>query len=64
MRISPRCLRSTIAPWSWLARWRATGSLVPRPRGGGWACPIDMEVLLATVRGETGRDAGGIMSAV
>jgi transposase len=34
----------------WVARWRATGSVAPRPRGGGWACPIDMEVLVATVR--------------
>jgi transposase len=34
----------------WVARWRATGSVAPRPRGGGWACPIDMEVLLAVVR--------------
>ena len=33
-----------------VARWRATRSFVPRPRGGGWACSIDIEVLLATVR--------------
>jgi len=34
----------------WVARWRATGSVAAHPRGGGWACPIDLEVLLATVR--------------
>lgn len=34
----------------WVARWRATGSVAPRPRGGGWTCPIDMDGLLATVR--------------
>ncbi len=34
----------------WVACWRATGSVAARPRGGGWSCPIDMEVLLATVR--------------
>jgi transposase len=34
----------------WVARWRATGSVAPHPRGGGWPCPIDMEVLLETVR--------------
>jgi transposase len=34
----------------WVARWRATGSLVPHAKGGGWHCPIDMEVLHAVVR--------------
>jgi len=34
----------------WVARWRATGSVAPHPRGGGCFCPIAMEVLLATIR--------------
>ena len=34
----------------WVARWRATGSVAPRPKGGGWPCPIDMEVLQTVVR--------------
>ena len=34
----------------WVARWRATGTLAPKPRGGGWACPIDLTVLEAVVR--------------
>jgi transposase len=34
----------------WVARWRATGTLEPKPRGGGWACPIDLTVLDAVVR--------------
>jgi len=34
----------------WVARWRATGSVVPRPKGGGWPCPIDIDVLQAVVR--------------
>ena len=33
----------------WVARWRATGSVAPRPRGGGWPCPIDLRVLRAGV---------------
>ena len=34
----------------WVARWRVTGSVVPKPRGGGWRCPIDLAVLHAVVR--------------
>ena len=34
----------------WVARFRATGSVAPRPKGGGWRCPIDLEVLHAVVR--------------
>lgn len=28
----------------------ATGSVAPRPKGGGWRCPIDLTVLNAVVR--------------
>ena len=34
----------------WVAQERATGSLAPRPSGGGWRCPIDLKVLEAVVR--------------
>jgi transposase len=34
----------------WVARWRTTGSVAPRPKGGGWQCPIDMDRLHAVVR--------------
>ncbi len=34
----------------WLARWRETWSVAPKPRGGWWRCPIDMVVLHAVVR--------------
>ena len=34
----------------WVAQWRATGSVAPRPKGGGWRCPIDLLVLRAVVR--------------
>jgi transposase len=34
----------------WVAQWRATGFVTPRPRGGGWRCPIDLAVLHAVVR--------------
>jgi transposase len=34
----------------WVARWRATGTVAPKPRGGGWRCPIDLTVLHAVVR--------------
>ena len=34
----------------WVAQYRATGSVEPRPRGGGWRCPIDLAVLHAVVR--------------
>jgi transposase len=33
----------------WVARWRDTGSVAPRPRGGGWPCPIELRVLRAVV---------------
>ena len=34
----------------WVARYRVTGSVAPRPKGGGWRCPIDLVVLHAVVR--------------
>src|SRR2546425_20049 len=34
----------------WVARWRATGSVAPHPKGGGWPCPIDMDMLHAVAR--------------
>lgn len=34
----------------WVAQERATGSVAPRPNGGGWHCPIDLRVLEAVVR--------------
>jgi len=34
----------------WVARWRITGNVAPRPKGGGWKSPIDLEVLHAVVR--------------
>jgi transposase-like protein len=34
----------------WVALERATGSVAPRPNGGGWCCPIDLRVLEAVVR--------------
>lgn len=34
----------------WVAQERATGSVAPRPNGGGWRCPIDRRVLEAVVR--------------
>jgi transposase-like protein len=34
----------------WVAQERATGSVAPRPNGGGWRCPIDLRVLEAVVR--------------
>jgi transposase len=34
----------------WVARWRRTGAVAPRPKGGGWTSPIDLEVLHAVVR--------------
>jgi len=33
----------------WVARWRDRGSVAPQPRGGVWACPIDLGVLRAVV---------------
>src|SRR5260370_20393186 len=34
----------------WVARWRQTGSVAPRPKGGGWRCPIDPTVLHAVIQ--------------
>jgi transposase-like protein len=34
----------------WVAQYRATESVAPRPRGGGWRSPIDPIVLHAVVR--------------
>jgi transposase len=34
----------------WVAQYRATESVAPRPRGGGWRSPIDVIVLHAVVR--------------
>lgn len=34
----------------WVARWRTTGSVAPRPKGGGWRCPIDVDVRHAVIR--------------
>ena len=34
----------------WLAQHRATGSLAPRPRGGGWKSEIDVALLTRLVR--------------
>jgi len=34
----------------WVAQYRATESVVPRPRGGGWRSPIDPIVLHALIR--------------
>jgi transposase len=33
----------------WLSQRRATGSVAPQPRGGGWRCPIDLTMLRAVV---------------
>lgn len=42
--VHPRTLQE------WVAQWRATGSVAPRPKGGGWASPINLVVLEAVVR--------------
>jgi transposase-like protein len=34
----------------WVALERATGSVAPRPNGGGWRCPINMAMLETIVR--------------
>ena len=34
----------------WVAQYRATDSLQPRPRGGGWRSPIEIIVLHGVVR--------------
>lgn len=33
----------------WIAHERATGSLVPKPKAGGWRCPIDLAILHAVI---------------
>lgn len=33
----------------WMAHERATGSLVPKPKAGGWKCPITLSVLHAVI---------------
>lgn len=33
----------------WVARWRATGSVAPQPKGGGWRSPIVIAELQAVV---------------
>jgi transposase-like protein len=34
----------------WVAQYRATESVAPRPRGGGWRSPIDLVLLHAVIR--------------
>lgn len=34
----------------WVAQYRQTDSVAPRPRGGGWRSPINVVVLRAVVR--------------
>ena len=34
----------------WVAQYRATESVAPRPRGGGWQSPIDLVILHAVIR--------------
>jgi transposase len=34
----------------WVAKYRATASVAPQPRGGGWRSPIDVVVLHAVIR--------------
>ena len=34
----------------WVAQYRATDSVAPRPRGGGWRSPIDLVILHAVIR--------------
>jgi len=33
----------------WVARWRATRSVEPLPKGGGWACPIALSILRTVI---------------
>ena len=50
--------RLSLNPWTllrWIGRQRDTGSVAPRPRGGGRVSPVDIPVLETVVR-ET-RDA-------
>src|SRR5437762_13967245 len=39
----------------WVARERATGSVAPGPKRGGWSSPIDMETLKGRVAEATDR---------
>jgi transposase len=41
--VDPRTLQR------WIAHERATGSLVPRPKAGGWRCPIALPLLHAVI---------------
>ncbi len=34
----------------WVAQARATGDVTPQPKGGGWSCPINVEILKTIVR--------------
>ena len=34
----------------WVAQARATGNVAPRPNGGGWSCPINIQMLTTIVR--------------
>lgn len=34
----------------WVLRWRETGTITPRAKGGGWASPVNLDVLHAVVR--------------
>lgn len=34
----------------WIAQYRATGSVAPRPRGGGWRSGINVELLTQLIR--------------
>jgi transposase len=34
----------------WVAQARVTGNVAPQPKGGGWSCPIDTEMLMTIVR--------------
>ncbi len=41
--VDPRTLQR------WMAHERATGSLVPKPKAGGWRCPITVSLLHAVI---------------
>jgi transposase-like protein len=41
--IDPRTLQR------WIAHERTTGSLVPKPKAGGWRCPIALPLLHAVI---------------
>lgn len=45
--------RFSLNPWTllrWVVRWRETGTLAARKKGGGWVSPVDLDVLHAIVR--------------